>query len=535
VARVTGDTQLLQPEWSDPQYRLEHPARTTELIQEMANRLSRDEMLRQGQEALVLIGPVNSVADIAGDDQLSARGVLRSVPHPHLQRDVTLVRPPFFSTAFEPEMRPAPALGADTAAVLEASAAPRAPQTRREVRHRLPLAGYRVLDFCWLIAGPLTTRLLADMGAEVIRVESMARVDRIREAGVQPPRGFSLETNGVFNDCNTNKKSITIDLNRPGAIGLVKQLVPQCDMVTSNFRPGRMERWGLGYADLRQLRPDIIVLNLPAFGRGGPKEGWGLVGNGVVAMAGLNMLTGFADRPPVGLATLHADFVAPYFGAIALVAALVHRERTGQGQQIEVSQYEAAIQLLDTELQDYLANGVQPERRGNRSTNYAPHGVFACRGNDRWVAIAVRDERDWRELALAMDRPDLASDSRLQSVEDRRNREADLERCIAEWTATQDAWQVADLLQRRGVPASAVEDLEDLLTRDKGMADHYASLQHPFGIDVLAQYQPVIWNGEHLPIVRAPLMGEHTRQVLHDMLGLDDARVDPLVASGVLA
>jgi crotonobetainyl-CoA:carnitine CoA-transferase CaiB-like acyl-CoA transferase len=134
-----------------------------------------------------------------------------------------------------------------------------------------------------------------------------------------------------------------------------------------------------------------------------------------------------------------------------------------------------------------------------------------------------------------MDRPDLASDSRLQSVEGRRNREADLERCIAEWTASQDAWYVADLLQSRGVPASAVEDLEDLLTRDEGMADHYTSLQHPFGIDVLAQHQPVIWNGEHLPLVRAPLMGEHTRQVLRDMLGLDDARIDPLVASGVLA
>jgi benzylsuccinate CoA-transferase BbsF subunit len=568
VTSVTGCADLQELEWSDANYRLEHPARIAELIQEVGNRLTRDEMLRQGQQALVLIGPVNNMADIACDDQLGDRGVFRNVSHPQLGRDLTLVRPPFFSSAYEPPARPAPALGADSVQVLtelagmdadvignlvgggvvgaramaldkraSVSTASRPSTTIAPCTggRNLPLQGYRILDFCWLIAGPLTTRLLADMGAEVIRIESMARVDRIREAGVQPPRGFSLETNGVFNDCNTNKQSLTIDLNRPGAIDLIKQLVPHCDAVTSNFRPGRMERWGLGYADLRQLRSDIVVLNLPAFGRGGPKEGWGLVGNGIVAMAGLNTLTGFPDRPPIGLATLHADFVAPYFGAMAVVAALLQRELSAEGQHVEVSQYEAAIQLLDTQLLEHLSNGVEPARRGNRSAEMVPHGVFACRGDDRWVAIAARDSTEWQQLAMAMERPDLALRPDLQSIDGRRACEDDLEHAITAWTSVRDNWEIAHVLQARGVPASPVEDVGDLVARDEGMLDHYARLEHPYGIDLLAQYQPVTWNGDRLPIARAPLVGEHNRQVLGELLHLDDARFDELVASGVIA
>ncbi|HVC30349.1 MAG TPA: CoA transferase, partial [Steroidobacteraceae bacterium] len=299
----------------------------------------------------------------------------------------------------------------------------------------LPLSGFRILDFCWLIAGPLTTRLLADLGADVIKVESRARLDRIREAGVQPPGRLSPDTNGVFNDCNTNKRSLTIDLNAAGAIDLIRALVPTVDAVTSNFRPGRMQRWGLGYEDLRRIRPDIIVANLPAFGSGGPKTDWGIVGNGVVAMAGLNELTGFAERPPIGLGTLHSDFAAPYFAALSILAAFFDREQTGEGQCIELSQYEAALNLLDTELLDYLGNGTEAKRAGNGSAEFVPHGVFRCAGEDRWVAIAARSTLEWQQLCAVMGRSDLALRHDLQSLAGRRLAEAEIERAISEWAA----------------------------------------------------------------------------------------------------
>jgi crotonobetainyl-CoA:carnitine CoA-transferase CaiB-like acyl-CoA transferase len=187
------------------------------------------------------------------------------------------------------------------------------------------LAGLRVIDFCWMIAGPLTTRLLADLGAEVIKVESLARVDRIREVGVQPPTP-NAETNGVFNDCNVNKKSITLNLGTAKGIEIAKALIARADIVTSNFTPDRMDRWGLGYDVLRALNPGIIVASLPVMGSVGPRAGWRAVGNGVIALAGLNGLTGFPEREPVGLGTLHSDFTTPYVGALAILADPEHHE-----------------------------------------------------------------------------------------------------------------------------------------------------------------------------------------------------------------
>jgi benzylsuccinate CoA-transferase BbsF subunit len=384
---------------------------------------------------------------------------------------------------------------------------------------RLPLAGYRFLDFCWLIAGPLTTRLIADLGAEVIKVESLSRVDRIRDTGPQPPDMLSLNTNAVFNDGNTNKKSVTINLGTPRGIEVVKDLVRCSDVVSANFTPDRLDRWGLGYAELRRIRPDIIVVNMPVMGKSGPRKDWGSYGNGIMAMSGVSGLTGFPDRPPVGLGTLHSDFTTPYFGALQIMAALHHRELTGEGQYLELAQYEAALHLHDTELLEYLVNGDEPRRLGNRSREFVPHGVFRCRGDDRWVAIAVRDDAEWLRLCEAMDRLDLAARPDLRDESGRRAAEDEIEAAIQQWTATGDAWTIAQELQARGVPASPVEDVGDLVEHDPGMRDHFVTFAHPEGIDILVQQEPLIWNGERLPLALAPLMGEHNEDVFQNLLG----------------
>jgi benzylsuccinate CoA-transferase BbsF subunit len=397
-----------------------------------------------------------------------------------------------------------------------------------------PLAGYRVIDFCWMIAGPLATRLLADLGAEVIKVESLARLDRIREVGVQPRGQMSPETNGVFNDCNPNKKSVMLNLGTAKGIALAKDLVRHADIVTSNFTPDRMDRWGLGYADLKAVKKDIIVASLPVMGSEGPYSAWRAVGNGVVAMSGLNALTGFPDRPPIGLGTLHSDFTTPYFAALQIAAAVLHRRQTGEGQYIELSQYEASVHLLDTELLDVLVNQHEPARIGNRSNEFVPHGVFRCVGDDRWIAIAVRDTSEWHALCETLGLPDMVARAELEHLEGRRAAEEEIERVIAEKVAGEDAWALTARLQERGVPASPVEDVGDLVGRDSMAGGFFEEIDHPAGMSMLLQHEPIVWNGERLPIRRAPLMGEHTEEVFSGLLGLNSDELAKLVEEGVL-
>lgn len=397
-----------------------------------------------------------------------------------------------------------------------------------------PLHGVRILDFCWMIAGPLATRILAGLGAEVIKVESSARMDAIREIGVQPPGMLTLDTNGVFNDCNAGKKSITLDLGTAAGIEIAKRLAAQSDVVTSNFTPDRMDRWGLGYDDLRALREDIIVASLPVMGKEGPHSAWRSVGNGIIAMGGLNALTGFPNRAPVGLGTLHSDFTTPYFAALQIMAALHDRARTGQGQFIELAQYESAVHLLDTELVDFLVNDAEPRRAGNRSVEYCPNGVFRCAGDDRWVAITVRSAEEWHALCDVLGLPQLGARADLQAVEGRRAVEPELEALVEAWTSSRDRWHVAATLQARGVPAAAVADVADLVEHQSGADDAFVQIAHPAGVEMLVQHQPLTWDGERLPTARAPLFGEDTAEVFQSLLGIDEDALADLVAEGVV-
>lgn len=397
-----------------------------------------------------------------------------------------------------------------------------------------PLAGCRVIDFCWMIAGPLGTRLLADLGAEVIKVESSARIDRIREVGVQPPGLATLDTNAVFNDCNANKLSITLNLGHPRGIELAKDLIRTADVVTSNFTPDRMDRWGLGYAGLCAVKPDIIVASMPVMGSEGPHSAWRAVGNGVIAMAGLNAHTGFPDRAPVGLGTLHSDFTSPYFAALQIAAAVFQRDRTGEGQFIELAQYEAAVHLLDTEVVEYLNNGIEPGRRGNRSAEFAPHGVFPCAGDDRWIATTAQNDAAWLALCQVLGLTHLANRSDLLSLAGRQAAEDELEAAIAERTRAHDAWSLAERLQAAGVSAWPVEDVGDLLGHDLPGTGFLAEIAHPAGVSMLLQHEPITWDGERLPLARAPFMGEHNADVFERLLGIGESELADLVAAGVV-
>ena len=570
VERAIDDTSLAGPEWEDMQYRAEHMLDVQSVVERLCATLDQEELCREGQARGLLVMPINDVPDLAVDPHLLARNFYHQVEDPLVGQTLRMPRTPFLSDRWQSPTRRAPSLGEHSAAVLaelggmtaaeitalfddglavgsrgEGGARPQAaaPAPARRMRPlpaskgagsngladpRQPLAGVRVVDFTWAIAGTLCTRLLADLGADVIKVESDYRTDPIRYLGVQPGEEMSYDTNGQFNDVNTNKRAVTLNLNVPAGLAAVRDLLATADVVTSNYTPDRLDKWGIGYEGLRAIAPDVILANMAVMGTFGPHKGWRSYGNGIVAMSGLAALTGFPGGRPIGLGTLHTDFTVPYFGALLIMAALLQRDRTGEGQSLELSQFESAIHLLDTELVEYLNNAVAPRRRGNRSPRFVPHGVFPGAGEDHWVAIACRDDEDWARLCQVMGRSDLAA------ITDRRAQEERIEEAVTGWTCERDHWQAAATLQAAGVPASPVETLKDLLTRDEAMRADYRETDLEVGVTAMVQEEPILWNGERLRLRRAPKWGEHTLEVLQGELGFSDERIAELAAANAL-
>jgi benzylsuccinate CoA-transferase BbsF subunit len=372
----------------------------------------------------------------------------------------------------------------------------------------------RVVDFTWAIAGSFATRLLADLGADVIKLESEHRLDPIRHIGPQPTATVSLDTNGVFQDACAGKRAVTLNVDTPDGQELARRLIATADVVTANYTPDRLDRWGFDRHTLQALRPGLVVANLAVMGLSGPDAGWRSYGNGLVAMSGIAAHTGFDGRIPQCLGTMHTDFTVPYFAALQILAALHQRDRTGEGCYLEMSQYESSVRLLDVELAEVLNGGDVPGRLANRSPWCDPHGMFPAADNDRWVAIACRDDGERDALAAVLGGAPTAD-------------------AVAAWTSTRTREDVVTALRAAGVPVSAVEDLADHQTSPTTRAV-WARFDLPSGVSALSLQQPFTWDGDRLPLRRAPLWMEHTYDVLVDELGLDPGRFAQLVDEKVL-
>ena len=531
---------LTDEDWGDPAYRQEHADVSQGIIDELASRHDRADLFHEGQRRRMLVMPVNHARDLVEDEQLIARKFFTSVEHPEFAKALTDVGPPYrFSASPTGNRRRAPLLGEHNEEVLaELEEGSAAPEIAAEPAPPLglPLEGLRVADFFWLLAGPITSRVLSDYGADVIKIESEARLDNVRTLGFQPLSGGSVNTNGVFNDGNTNKRSIQLNLGEPRGIELAKEIIRHSDIVTNNFTGDRMDRWGLGYDDLKKIKPDIIMVTMPVMGTSGPYRRYGSYGNGVIAYGGMSMNMGFPDRPPIGLSPLYSDFTTPYFAVSAIMAAVHHRERTGEGQFIELAQMEATVNLLGTDILEYTANRSLPPRQGNRSRDYVPQGAYRCAGEDRWCAIQVTDDEDWRRLCDVIGRPELGRDERFVSADSRRAHEDKLDQLISAWTAARDAWDVMDTLQRAGVLAGVVENLEDMVTRDPWLStEHFVPVDSDQeGIVFTTHAQPSRIDGMTPALRRSPLLGEHNEEVYKGLLGLSDEEYVDLLAAQVI-
>lgn len=409
-------------------------------------------------------------------------------------------------------------------------------QRRAMNNPRLPLSNIRIADFGWMIAGPLATRVFANFGAEVIRIESGSRIDEIRVVGARPEGIESPNVAGVFNDINTSKLSMTLDLNTDEGLSLAKNVIEISDVVTNNFRGDRMGKWGLDYDNLKKIKPDIIALSMPMMGSDGPHQDYGGNGINIIAGAGISSITGYPDKAPVGTGSLYPDFSGnPNHASIALLAAIRYRNRTGKGQFIDLAQYESTVSLLGTSILEYTANGKLPDRPGNRSQNMAPHNVYRCKGMDRWCAIAVSTEEEWQNLKKVLGELEWMNQPKFANFNQRKANEEELDEGISNWTSNKDAYEVMNLLQSHGVPAGVVQDTEDLLKRDKSFTDtHVIDMPHPEIDSMKVHGETISMSGVTPKVDRAPLLGEHTEYILGDLLGVAESKIDDLYVSGVL-
>ncbi len=345
-----------------------------------------------------------------------------------------------------------------------------------------PLEGIRVADFSWFAAGPVYTAILANHGAQVIRIESQSRIDGLRVLHPQPEGKYGWNTSGWYNNCNPSKLSFTVSMRHPKALDVVLRLIARSDIVAENYTPGTLEKWGLTYEKMQELKPDIIFVREPMQGSDGPHAHYAGFGAMIAPLAGINYLTGPPDRRPVGMGTQYTDYVInPGHAVIATLAALHYRNRTGKGQLIELAQLESSVSILGTALMDYAVNGRVQTSQGNRLPHAAPHGAFPCQGEDRWCVIAVFSDDQWRALCRAMADPQWCHEERFATLQARKQNEDELDRLVEGWTSTRTAEDVMKALQTAGVAAGVVQNARDVLENDPHLKErgYYVYLDHP--------------------------------------------------------
>lgn len=524
------------------------------------------ELYEQALERRLMIAPVAHAQATVEDPQLASRAFFVPLEHPALE--ATLPVPgPFAKCSVTPLhlRRRAPHLGEHNGEILQRELAwsgvshaleaalaeprpwprPALPQAHepesvsfpQPSRERQPLRHLRVLDLTWYAAGPIGTKYLADHGADVIKIESALRPDGLRQSPPWQGSYDDLNTSQFFANYNTSKRSLSLNLATPEARQLVKRLVQEwADVVVESFTPGTMAKWGLDYAALRRLRPELIMLSTCMQGQTGPHAHYTGFGNMLASLCGFYHVTGYADSGPMPVYGAYTDFIACRFVGLALLAALEHRRRTGEGQYIDLSQYEASLHFLAPTLLDYAANERVMPRQANESTVAAPHGVYRCKGDDRWCAIAVTSEAEWETFCEVLGRPFWTRRARFATLESRLKNAQELDRRVEAWTQKLPALTVMSRLQAVGVPAGVVQNGYDLY-HDPQLHHRrfFIDMEHPrMGLVPYEGHQFHLSESPGALWAAAPLLGEHTATILRDLLRLPATTIAQLQVQGAI-
>ena len=492
------------------------------------------DLFHLGQSNRVAFAPVFTMAQMADDPHLAERGFLRELDQPGLGK-VTVPGPPARLTNPWWELRtPAPRLGEHSGAAFSTRTADEEPSPSTTAKGR-PLEGVTVADFSWVWAGPYCGMYLAHLGADVIKVESTRAPDLGRRLPLHSiDHEKTPDTNAYFNQWNQGKRSITVDLQTEGGRELAKRIALEADLVVSNYATGVMDRFGLGYEQLRSERPDVIVATISGYGNHGPYKNYIGYGPTTAPLSGLASLTGYEGGGPEEVGVALGDPAGGIVTGYMLVAALLARRRTGEGQYIDTTLWEATTACVGEGWMQWALTGRQPDRMGNRDPIMAPHNVYRCAGEDRWVSIACACDEEWERLAGIVG---LSGDERFIDAASRKANEDELDATLMAWTSKRDQWAITAELQ-----AVAVSAFPSLDARQIDEDPHLAArsfierLDHPVvgpkshtGVPWLAHRGPC---GVARP---APTVGQHTDEILGELFDMTDDEIAGLRAEGILS
>ena len=401
----------------------------------------------------------------------------------------------------------------------------------------LPLKGVRVVNFGWVWAGPVVGQTLGFLGAEVFKIESRARVDMTRnlppfaEGKPSPDRSLSNHA------CWAGNGSISLNLKEPEALQLAKDLIARSDVVVENFGPGVMERLGLGYEELRGIKDDIILFSMPGAGLYGPMKDLRTYGLSLTSTTGLDSLVGYKGGDPIPVENAFSDPYAGILGAFAVLSALNHRRNTGQGQHIDFSQQEAVMQMVGPAYMDYVLNGRSggPKSNEHPLAAMAPHGVFRCKGDDRWISIVVGSDEEWHSLLAALKHPEWLKVSEFATREQRLAHIDTLHALLGEWTVQFDDRELAALLQSHGVAATPVLNVGDLLGDPHYVARRtFIEVEHPLGFKETIYGSYVKLGRGEVEVRPGPMIGQDNDYVFRELLGLSEERYRQLIERQVI-
>jgi len=397
-------------------------------------------------------------------------------------------------------------------------------------------SGLKILAFSWAMVGPLTMKFFADYGATVIRIETSKRPCVSRTSAPYRDGKPGINRSGYFNHFSANMYSMALNMAHPLALEVAKKLVAQVDVVSENFTPGVMEKWGLGYEDLVKIKTDIIMLRQSGFGSKGPYRDLAAFGMTLAAIAGFPNFIGWPDREPLPVGVgAYTDGISPRYAAAALIAALDYRDKTGRGQLIELAQFETALSFILPGILDFAANGREPVRSGNAVPYAAPHGVYPCKGEDKWCSIAVFNNQQWVRLCEVIGGPEYIEDAMFATLLERKKHEKALDAIISDWTKGQAAEDVMTRLQAAGIPAGVVKNAAELYN-DPQLRKR--NIFWPLPHSEMGEFTHLGTSFElsdtpAQPYMPSPCLGEHTAYVCTEILGMPDAEFIELVQEGV--